>query len=41
LYRLRGNCVWRVPLLPDGTPYKVGVFIQISGEPGPRVVNIR
>ena len=27
----RGNCVWRVPLLPDGTPYKVGVFIQLSG----------
>lgn len=27
----RGNCVWRVPLLADGTPYKVGVFIQLSG----------
>jgi gluconolactonase len=27
----RANCVWRVPLLPDGTPYKVGVFIQLSG----------
>lgn len=27
----RGNCVWRVPLMPDGTPYKVGVFIQLSG----------
>lgn len=27
----RGNCVWRVPMLPDGTPYKVGVFIQLSG----------
>jgi len=27
----RGNCVWRVPMLPDGTPYKVGVFIQMSG----------
>ena len=27
----RGNCVWRVPLLPDGTPFKVGVFIQLSG----------
>jgi gluconolactonase len=27
----RGNCVWRVPLLPDGTPYKVGVFVQLSG----------
>lgn len=27
----RGNCVWRVPLLQDGTPYKVGVFVQLSG----------
>ena len=27
----RGNCVWRVPLLADGTPYKVGVFLQLSG----------
>ena len=27
----RGNCIWRVPMLPDGTPYKVGVFIQMSG----------
>jgi len=27
----RGNCVWRVPLAADGTPYKVGVFIQLSG----------
>jgi gluconolactonase len=27
----RGNCVWRVPMLPDGTAYKVGVFIQMSG----------
>lgn len=27
----RGNCVWRVPMLPDGTPYKVGIFIQLSG----------
>ena len=27
----RGNCVWRVPMLPDGSPYKVGVFIQMSG----------
>ena len=27
----RGNCIWRVPMLPDGTPYKVGVFIQLSG----------
>src|SRR5512133_2942510 len=27
----RGNCVWRVPMQPDGTPFKVGVFIQLSG----------
>ncbi len=27
----RGNCVWRVPLMSDGMPYKVGVFIQLSG----------
>ena len=27
----RGNCVWRVPLFPDGSAYKVGVFIQLSG----------
>ena len=27
----RGNCVWRVPLLPDGSTMKVGVFVQLSG----------
>ena len=27
----RGNCVWRVPMLPDGSPYKVGLLIQMSG----------
>ena len=27
----RGNCVWRVPLLPDGSTLKVGVFVQLSG----------
>lgn len=27
----RGNCVWRVPMQADGTPFKVGVFIQLSG----------
>jgi gluconolactonase len=27
----RGNCVWRVPMLADGSVYKVGVFIQLSG----------
>lgn len=30
----RANCVWRVPMLADGTPYKVGVFIQLSGGGG-------
>jgi len=30
----RGNCVWRVPLLPNGMPYKVGVFVQMSGSLG-------
>ena len=27
----RGNSVWRMPLLPDGTTTKVGLFIQLSG----------
>lgn len=27
----RGNCVWRVPMAEDGTPFKVGVFVQLSG----------
>jgi gluconolactonase len=27
----RGNAVWRLPLLPDGTVTKVGVFVQLSG----------
>jgi gluconolactonase len=31
----RGNCVWRVPMMADGTPFKVGVFIQLSGGIGP------
>jgi gluconolactonase len=30
----RGNCIWRVPLLPDGSTTKVGLFIQLSGGPG-------
>lgn len=30
----RGNCIWRVPLLPDGSTTKVGLFIQMSGGPG-------
>ncbi|MGB7298477.1 MAG: SMP-30/gluconolactonase/LRE family protein [Burkholderiaceae bacterium] len=27
----RGNSVWRLPLLPDGSVTKVGVFVQLSG----------
>ena len=27
----RGNAVWRVPLMPDGTVSKVGIFVQLSG----------
>ena len=26
-----GNCIWRVPLMAEGTVSKVGVFIQLSG----------
>ncbi len=31
----RANCIWRVNLHPDGTVYKAGVFIQLSGANGP------
>jgi gluconolactonase len=31
----RGNCVWRVPFLRDGSIAKVGLFIQLSGGGGP------
>lgn len=31
----RGNCVWRVPFLPNGDVAKVGVFVQLSGGGGP------
>lgn len=31
----RGNCIWRIPLLDDGTVAKVGVFIHMSGGIGP------
>ncbi|HUJ73562.1 MAG TPA: SMP-30/gluconolactonase/LRE family protein [bacterium] len=31
----RANCVWRVNLHPDGTVYKAGVFLQLSGANGP------
>ncbi len=27
----RGNAVWRMPLMGDGAPSKVGLFIQMSG----------
>jgi len=30
----RGNSVWRLPLMPDGSASKVGIFIQLSGGPG-------
>ena len=31
----RANAVWRLPLLPDGTVSRMGVFIQLSGGRGP------
>lgn len=31
----RANAIWRLPLLPDGTTTKVGLFIQLSGGGGP------
>ena len=31
----RGNAIWRLPLLSDGTTSKVGVFIYLSGGIGP------
>jgi gluconolactonase len=31
----RDNAIWRVPLMPDGSATKVGVFIQMSGGGGP------
>lgn len=30
----RGNSIWRIPLMPDGTASKVGIFIQLSGSLG-------
>jgi gluconolactonase len=30
----RGNSIWRVPLMPDGTVSKVGIFVQLSGSLG-------
>ncbi len=31
----RGNAVWRVPLNPDASVGRVGIFIQLSGGTGP------
>jgi gluconolactonase len=31
----RDNAIWRVPLMKNGLPSKVGVFIQLSGGSGP------
>jgi gluconolactonase len=31
----RGNCVWRMPLLPDGSVSKVGQFFTSHGPSGP------
>lgn len=36
----RANAIWRVPLLPNGRPFKVGTFIQLSGGAGPDGVAI-
>jgi gluconolactonase len=31
----RGNCIWRAPIMADGSLSKVGLFIQMSGGIGP------
>ena len=31
----RDNAIWRVPFRPDGSVYKVGAFIRMSGGTGP------
>lgn len=31
----RANAVWRLPLLPDGTVSRTGIFIQLTGGRGP------
>ncbi len=31
----RGNCVWRVPFVRDGSIAKVGLYVQLSGGGGP------
>lgn len=30
----RANAVWRMPFLRDGTPFKVGLFLQLTGSLG-------
>ena len=30
-----GDAVWRLPLMADGAPSKVGCFLQLSGGTGP------
>jgi gluconolactonase len=30
----RGNSIWRIPLMPDGTASKVGIFVQLSASLG-------
>lgn len=37
----RGNCVWRVPLLPDGSVSKVGQFFTSYGPSGPDGLALR
>jgi gluconolactonase len=31
----RGNCIWRAPIMADGSLSKVGIFVQMSGGVGP------
>lgn len=31
----RANAIWRMPLLPDGTASRVGLYLQLSGGRGP------
>jgi gluconolactonase len=31
----RANAVWRLPLMPDGSASKAGLFVQLSGGGGP------
>jgi gluconolactonase len=31
----RGNCIWRVPFVRDGSIAKVGLYVQLSGGGGP------